>query len=161
MLKILKMSVGNPDRICYETYFLLGNDRCPRCNDRVYYAEKVVANGINWHKVKMAKNIQIPWPIRSNIKYGSLALYAVRHVRKIARLDDCDRTRQRDLLQIVLRTAIWTQRFRFWCGRRDALDAAVKPNQTAPTIWIRNPDSIAIQTSIAASFFYRLFQRST
>ena len=29
----------------------LGNDRCPRCNDRVYYAEKVVANGINWHKV--------------------------------------------------------------------------------------------------------------
>lgn len=27
-----------------------GNDRCPRCNDRVYYAEKVVANGINWHK---------------------------------------------------------------------------------------------------------------
>ena len=28
-----------------------GNDRCPRCNDRVYYAEKVVANGINWHKV--------------------------------------------------------------------------------------------------------------
>ena len=31
--------------------FVLGNDRCPRCNDRVYYAEKVVANGINWHKV--------------------------------------------------------------------------------------------------------------
>ena len=31
--------------------FQLGNDRCPRCNDRVYYAEKVVANGINWHKV--------------------------------------------------------------------------------------------------------------
>ena len=32
-------------------YILQGNDRCPRCNDRVYYAEKVVANGINWHKV--------------------------------------------------------------------------------------------------------------
>lgn len=30
--------------------FKAGNDRCPRCNDRVYYAEKVVANGINWHK---------------------------------------------------------------------------------------------------------------
>lgn len=34
----------------FKENFRPGNDRCPRCNDRVYYAEKVVANGINWHK---------------------------------------------------------------------------------------------------------------
>lgn len=36
----------------YPENYKAGNDRCPRCNDRVYFAEKMVANGINWHKVK-------------------------------------------------------------------------------------------------------------
>ena len=35
----------------FKENFRPGNERCPRCNDRVFYAEKVVANGINWHKV--------------------------------------------------------------------------------------------------------------
>merc|ERR1711892_534863 len=39
-----------PKSRSFKENFKSGNDRCPRCNDRVYYAEKVVANGINWHK---------------------------------------------------------------------------------------------------------------
>jgi len=34
----------------YPENYKSGNERCPRCNDRVYFAEKMVANGINWHK---------------------------------------------------------------------------------------------------------------
>ena len=48
---------GNLRFYVIKNNFELGNDRCPRCNDRVYYAEKVVANGINWHKVI------ILWPL--------------------------------------------------------------------------------------------------
>ena len=40
-----------PKTKSFKENFRPGNDRCPRCNDRVFYAEKVVANGINWHKV--------------------------------------------------------------------------------------------------------------
>jgi len=39
-----------PKTKSFKENFRPGNDRCPRCNDRVFYAEKVVANGINWHK---------------------------------------------------------------------------------------------------------------
>lgn len=41
---------GSNKSLSFKQNFRPGNDRCPRCNDRVYYAEKVVANGINWHK---------------------------------------------------------------------------------------------------------------
>jgi len=48
--KVSSDGSGSNKSQSFKENFRPGNDRCPRCNDRVYYAEKVVANGINWHK---------------------------------------------------------------------------------------------------------------
>ena len=103
--------------------FHLGNDRCPRCNDRVYYAEKVVANGINWHKVIISVILYESYSVthtvwvksfRFGCKMAFSALLAMCKMWKIIGFYNTKWTWRRNLLQSLLWQMLWAKRVWLW-----------------------------------------------